>query len=273
MGANEEIDIDAYFARIGYSGSTEATLQTLARLQRLHATTIAFENLDPLLGRPVSLSLPAIAKKLLNDRRGGYCFEQNALLQEVLRSLGFSVSGLAAMVQWNRSVDGPRAHMVLRVMLPEGEYLVDVGFGGLTPTSPLRLEPNVEQPTTLEPFRLVPMDRQFQLQAKIGDRWAPVYLVTLDPVSAHDYAVYNWYTSTHPDVVFTNHLMVARPDDGCRYGLFDNQLSIRHVGGAIEKRMLKTPAELASALRDHFHLRLPDGCEALLERLARQSAP
>ena len=96
----KSLDLDAYFHRIGYSGLATATLSTLRRLQALHATAIAFENLDPLMGRPVSLSIPALLKKFLDQRRGGYCFEQNTFFQDILRSIGFSVSGLAASIQW-----------------------------------------------------------------------------------------------------------------------------------------------------------------------------
>ena len=89
--------------------------------------------------------------------------------------------------------------------------MVDVGFGRLTLTSPLRIEPNVEQQTTLERFRLMPIENDYQVQIKLGDRWSPVYQVSMQEVSSDDYEVYNWFTSTNPDVVFTNHLMAARP--------------------------------------------------------------
>ena len=208
-----EIDLKAYFKRVGFTGPAPATLSTLKRLQALHATTIPFENLDPLMGRPVSLNLSTLSEKFLNQGRGGYCFEQNVFFQGVLQALGFSVSGLAAVVQWNRPADeyGPRIHMVLRVNLPEGQFIVDVGYGRLTLTSPLELVPAIEQQTTLEVFRLMPVNGQFQVQIKLRGRWAAVYQVSLQDVSSDDYAVYNWFTSTNPDVVFTNHLMVARP--------------------------------------------------------------
>ncbi|RLA03831.1 MAG: arylamine N-acetyltransferase, partial [Gammaproteobacteria bacterium] len=84
-------DLDAYFSRINDSGSREPTLETLNRLIAAHVRTIPFENLDILLGRPISVGLEAIEQKLVHDRRGGYCFEQNTLFQQVLLALGFSV--------------------------------------------------------------------------------------------------------------------------------------------------------------------------------------
>jgi N-hydroxyarylamine O-acetyltransferase len=268
------LDLDAYFNRIGYFGLAPATLSTLRRLQALHATAIAFENLDPLMGRPVSLSIPALSKKFLDQRRGGYCFEQNTFFQDILRSVGFSVSGLAASIQWNRppSQYSPRIHMVLRVNLPEGQFIVDVGFGGFSLTAPLLLVPHIEQATTHEWFRLIPIDGQFQVQVKLRGSWKSVYQLSLQELSSDDYAGYNWFTSTNPDVVFANCLMAARPAGGLRYGLFDNELSIHHLNGETERRKLDSSSELASVLEDLFRIRLPDGCGPVLERLTQKNA-
>ena len=98
-------DLDAYFARIGYRGPREATLDVLKQLHALHPRAIAFENLDSFLGRPVRLDLASLEQKLVHARRGGYCFEQNTLFWKVLTALGFSVTGLAARVLWNQPED------------------------------------------------------------------------------------------------------------------------------------------------------------------------
>lgn len=264
------INFDEYFARIGFTGQPTATLDTLRELQRLHTTAIAFENLDPLMGRPVRLDLAALHDKLVNRRRGGYCYEQNIFFQNVLQSIGFSVRGVAAVAQWKRppSEYGARIHMVLEVNVPDGRFLVDVGFGRLTLTTPLRLEPNLEQATTLETFRLAPRGDELQVQIKTQDTiWEPVYQVSLQETSAADYAVYNWFTSTNPDVIFTKHLMAARPSQHCRFGLFDNDLSIHHRDGRSERRALGSTSELAFVLQDVFGIVLPPGCEAALARV------
>ncbi len=109
------VDLDAYFARIGYAGPRIATRATLDRIHALHAAAIPFENLDPLLGRPVPLELDALQRKLVRSRRGGYCFEQNTLFKAVLEELGFSVTSLAARVLWMTPPGGApnaRAHGV-----------------------------------------------------------------------------------------------------------------------------------------------------------------
>ena len=99
----EPFDLDAYLARIDYAGKRDASAKTLHAVHRAHATHIPFENLDILLGKSVLLDLESIQTKLVRNRRGGYCFEQNALLAAALERLGFPVTRLAARVQlWHK---------------------------------------------------------------------------------------------------------------------------------------------------------------------------
>jgi N-hydroxyarylamine O-acetyltransferase len=141
------IDLAAYFERIGYSGPSEPTLVLLRELHLRHTEHIAFENLDPLLGWPVRLDPASLEQKMVREKRGGYCFEQNGLFLHVLRELGFRVTGLAARVLWNQpeTAETARSHMLLRIDLDEQSYIADVGFGVLTLTEPLLLEPRLEQ--------------------------------------------------------------------------------------------------------------------------------
>src|SRR3712207_6616725 len=95
------MDLDSYFERIGYTGTRTPTLDTLRAIHLLHPRTIPFENLDPLLGRPVRLDAAFLRAKLIAERRGGYCYEHNLLLKDVLEALGYPVRPLAARVMWN----------------------------------------------------------------------------------------------------------------------------------------------------------------------------
>ncbi|HEY6175060.1 MAG TPA: arylamine N-acetyltransferase, partial [Kofleriaceae bacterium] len=124
------IDLDRYFARIGYDGPRDATLATLNGIANAHVQAIPFENLDVLLGRGIDLDLDAVQRKLVDDRRGGYCFEQNSLLLAVLGELGFEARPLSARVRMQRPRDfvPARTHLVVRVEL-DGPWLADVGIG------------------------------------------------------------------------------------------------------------------------------------------------
>jgi N-hydroxyarylamine O-acetyltransferase len=269
------LDLDAYLARIGYAGPREPTLKTLKALHLLHPQSIAFENLDPFLGRPVQLDPASLQEKLVAGRRGGYCFEQNLLFMHALRALGFSVSGLAARVLWQQPDDAitPRSHMLLRVEL-ERPYLADIGFGGLTQTGPLLLAPGLAQQTPHEVFRIVETDGHFRVQADAGGTWRTLYRFDLSPQFEVDYAITSYYLSTNPASRFVTGLMAARPRRDRRYALSNNRLSIHHLDGRSERRALQSVSELAEALEDLFGIAIPDraGFEAAVERKAILSA-
>jgi N-hydroxyarylamine O-acetyltransferase len=133
------LDLDAYLARVGGTPPLAAGREGLAALHRAHCAAIPFENLDILLGRPIALDVPSLEAKLVRGRRGGYCFEQNTLFQAALEGLGFRVTALAARVRSGATGVRPRTHMLLRVDLPEGAFVADVGFGGDGPVEPVPL--------------------------------------------------------------------------------------------------------------------------------------
>jgi N-hydroxyarylamine O-acetyltransferase len=257
------MDLDAYFARVFFDGARAPTFETLRDLHLAHALTIPFENLNPLLGWRVPLDLPSIEEKLVRSGRGGYCFEQNGLLAAALRELGFKVTGLAARVLWNAAEDAirPRTHMVLKIDLGAESYIADVGFGGLTLTTPLRLITDLEQATAHEPFRLTKIEADFKLEARIGEAWKTLYRFDLQPQLPPDYELSNHYTSTYPTSHFRSMLIAALPVPGGRYALSNNQLAIHHIDGPSERRVLGSVGEVRQVLESMFGLRLPVAAE------------
>jgi N-hydroxyarylamine O-acetyltransferase len=268
-------DIAAYFARIGYSGPRTPSLTTLQAIVARHPATIPFENFEVLLKRPVRLDPTSLRSKLVDRLRGGYCFEQNSLLLNVLGTLGFDVTGLMARVVWGVPAGHslPRTHMVLRVKLSEGYYLADVGFGGLNPTAPLAFELSTEQATPHETYRLAKADTEFELQARLGEVWIGLYRFSLLPQIAADYEMANWFTSTHPESLFRCHLLVARAGEGCRYSLFDNQLTTHYLADGRKRQVLSGAAELGEVLSQFFGIVLEDPADleaaaTLIEQIA-----
>jgi len=275
---SSQFELDAYLARIGYAGPRTATIDTLEAVHALHPAAIPFENLNPLLGWPVSLGVDSLQSKLVAGGRGGWCFEHNTLLRHALEALGFSVTSLAARVLWNAapgSPIGPRSHMLLLVDLDDELFIADVGFGGNVLTAPLRLEPRVAQFTPHEPHRLWPIESGFVLETCLSGEWMPLYRFTMEPQFPADYEVSNWFLCHHPSSFFRQILICARATADGRYTLRNNALAV-HRNNGTEMRTLADPAALRSSLENDFGLRLPESLElaAMLERVSRaQSEP
>jgi N-hydroxyarylamine O-acetyltransferase len=255
------VDLEAYFARIGYRGSREPTLSVLQQLYDRHSCTIPFENLDVLLGRGIRLDLASLEAKLVRDRRGGYCFEQNGLFAYVLHQLGYEVSTIAASVRWNvpAEVVLPRTHMTLVVRLDGIPHLVDVGFGGLALGAPIRLDTEDSQATAQHPRRVVRQGEFLMHQAWRNDMWLDVYRFSFEPHTAADYEMANWYTSTHPNSRFRNNLIVARAGADRHWSILNREFNTRHVDGEVETRTMSDAEELLDVLRDTFGLDFPRG--------------
>jgi N-hydroxyarylamine O-acetyltransferase len=257
--------LDAYLARIGHAGPRDPSLAVLRAIVAAHTAAIPFENIDVFLGRGASLDSAVLQRKMLDGRRGGYCFEQNTLLRAALSAMGFDVTGLMARVVrgMDATAQTPRTHMTLRVDLPEGPFLADVGFGNLAPTAPLALALEQEQRTLHEPYRLMPVGDEWLLQARLGEDWANVYRFPLQPQFAIDYEVGNWFTSTRPGGMFVSNLIVARPADGCRMTLFNRRFARRSMDGRVERRELRDADDYGRTLADAFGIVLEE------EELAR----
>lgn len=266
----EKVNLKAYFDRIGFAGSIAPTLATLEMLHALHPAAIPFENLNPLMGEPVRLDQPSLERKLLAERRGGYCFEHNLLFMRILRDLDFTVRPLLARVVWNNpeNANNPPSHLLLLVEVNGQNYIADVGFGGQTLTAPLRLRAEVEQTTPHESFRLVGGDPDWTLETKLGEDWRPLYLFSLDTVEEADIGPINERVATDPASPFTSELRVALAPSGRRLKLLNTVMTIQPVDGEKEKRDITRMEILRSVLTEEFGLVLPQN-EALEAALAR----
>ncbi len=253
------LDLDAYFARIGYTGPRVPTLAVLREICARQPQAIAFENLDVTAGGVPEIDLDTIAAKLLQARRGGYCYEQNTLLQAVLEALGFTVTGLAARVRFRMPADYvmARGHMTLLVECAEGRFLADSGFGGLTLTAPLVLRLDEPQQTPHETMRIVDAAGEYRVQAHIGGEWADLYQFDLAPHFNPDYVQQNWYTATRPQALFRHNVILTRPVPGGRYALFNQTLTFRPLGAAPQRRTVSGAAEMGQVFAEVFGLEVP----------------
>ena len=257
------LDLNGYFDRINYRGTAEPSLDVLQDLVTAHTRTIPFENLDPVMGVPVDdLSPQALTDKLVHRRRGGYCYEHNGLMGYALAEVGFRVRRLAGRVIWMLPPEAPlpaQTHTVLAVTFPgsQGSYLVDVGFGGQTLTSPIRFETGSVQQTTHEPYRLQDRGDGLVLQALIRGEWLPLYEFTTRSQPGIDLKVGSWFVSTHPSSHFVTSLTAARVTDDARWNLAGRNLAI-HRADASEKIRLDDAAAVIDTLSDRFGINVAD---------------
>lgn len=253
----ETPELHLYLKRIGAEMPEENSgkLELLQKLHQLHPKHITFENIDPFTGETPSIQSDAIFNKLVKLQRGGYCYEQNLLFKNVLESLGFTIKIHLARVVWG-SKDGTgtaRSHMMLSTEIEGVQYLVDVGFGSMTLTSPIVLKTDIEQETPNGLFRLINTEGFYRLEV-LKDEWLPVYKFSLEEVEFSDLEMANWYIATGPDSVFNRFLMVTRVDEEARYALFNTTLNIRWNDGRKESSEITDQDQLASALKNYFNL-------------------
>jgi N-hydroxyarylamine O-acetyltransferase len=264
------IDLSAYFRRIGIERPAAPNLAALKAIHLAHPAAIPFENLDPLLGRPPKLAPAALQAKIVEGRRGGYCFEQNAVLREVLTGLGFSLTALAGRVVWGQPPDAPlrpRSHMLLKVDLPEGAFIADVGFGGFIATAPLRLEPGLIQETPNGRMRITETDGLFAVEGELPGGFAPAYRFDLMPHLPIDYEPLNWFTATNPASIFPRNLMAERATPELRASLLNDRLTLRRPGEEPEARRILDAADFATVMSQVFLIDLPASAEEVFARV------
>jgi N-hydroxyarylamine O-acetyltransferase len=247
-------DLAAYFQRIGYDGPQHATLDVLKSIILRHVQTIPFENLDAFLGRGVSLDFRNVEKKLVRTKRGGWCFEQNFLLGNVLRALGFDVTDLAARVVWGQEavVTAARTHRLLSVKVGNKSYLVDVGFGGPTPTGALDLASDFEQTTRHEIFRIRPLGAERLLEIFAGNAWLPLYRFTFEAQQHIDFEAANFQLAHDPASHFVQGLRASRVDGQGRHTLRDNELAYYDLRSGPTRSKLPDATALRQVLHDTF---------------------
>ena len=213
------MNLEAYLERIGLRGRPG-----LAQLHRAHVSSIPFENLDPHRGVPVSLDPEAVQRKLVAERRGGYCFEHNLLLREALEALGAEVDLMLARVRLGAPAGAtrPRSHLILRVRHDGDVWHADAGFGAGSLLEPIPFGSGGVHEQSGWRFRVVEDGQELVLQTEDGSGWNDLYGFVPEPVPFVDLETSNWFTCTHPRSPFVTGLNVtSHHQDGTRVSLSD----------------------------------------------------
>ena len=252
--------VQAYLSHLNSHAPQHADRANLDRLIAAQLQRVPFENVDVLLQRPILLDANAVFAKVIERGRGGYCFEINSLFARLLLSVGYSVSLLGARVRWGLADDAPTSmlsHLLLRVELSEGSFIVDIGFGG--PVPPCALPLKGYHGVNDDHYRLqVPSLDQplYQLQARQHGQWQTMYQFDLQPQKWVDHIARSWYTSTHPESIFLTTLMCARSQGSQRVSLSNQRFSRYYSDGRVEQHCIASAKQLVELLSDEFGLML-----------------
>ncbi|MBF9059054.1 hypothetical protein HKCCSP123_07640 [Rhodobacterales bacterium HKCCSP123] len=266
-------DITAYQDRLGLEVAPDG-IEGVARLQEAHIRSIPFENIDALLGRPIATDLPAIANKMLGARRGGWCFEQNALLEAALASIDVPVERRLARVRMGEDAGGPRSHIALVCLLEGQRWLVDAGFGGPAPLTPLQLDSSGRQeaPNGTYVIHTDTATNERVISMVGADGNFSLYGVDEAHVTDPDIVAASFVCASWPGSPFPSHLMVNGYDGGTRIGIFDRSVTFEQ-----DQRREKVELETAQALGDiligRLGIALEDGVvDAIWSRVAAEEA-
>ncbi len=248
------MNLGAYLARIGYDGPCPATRETVAAIHRAHAMSIPFENLDIQLGRPILLDIGSLEHKVVDRKRGGYCFEHNTLAMHALRTIGLDPIACEARVMLGATRVSPRTHMILLVTLDGERWLWDTGFGGDTPLEPVPFDGKESHQGGVS-YRIRPAGPARVVQKSVAGEWRDLYGFLPEPREPIDFEVGNWYTSTHPDSHFVTTLTAQqRTADGSRVL---RNLTYSVTNGVDTETREIARGDLVALLRDEFALDFP----------------
>jgi N-hydroxyarylamine O-acetyltransferase len=249
-------NLNSYFERIDYRGSAEVSERALKDIHIAHTLNVPFENLDVFYRRPILLDGASLYKKIVKERRGGYCFEMNGIFSLVLQEMGFKVTNLLAKV----SVDGmhytTKTHQAILVETGGNRWVADVGFGNDGIIAPLVLEENTEQKQFAHTYRIITHSTLgYVLQKKKEDSYYPLYAFTLDECSPEDFLMSNHFTATFPESFFLKMRMCTMPTKDGRITLTDEHFKV-----VKENDVMETPiandSEFNTLLKEHFGLDL-----------------
>ena len=249
------VNVPAYLARIGYSGSTDPTADNLKALHRAHMLSVPFENLDIGLNRGIACDEVSFLKKIVDRRRGGFCYELNGAFAALLRELGFRVTLLSARVSRDDGTHSPEFdHLALLVDLEES-WLADVGFGDSF-VEPLRMQFGIDQLHDGRRFRLMKAGDSIVMErADPGEEYRPQFAFSLQAHELQDFAGMCHYHQTSPESHFTQHRLCSLATTDGRTTLTDGRLIVTR-NGQKEEAQVTSEAAWNAALKQYFGIEL-----------------
>ena len=233
----------------------QADLGFLSDIMRRHVAQFAFSSVGPLLGNDLPLDIESLCQRIVVKQRGGYCFEQNGLLQAVLEELGFSVNLYLGRVIYNQDIHPGLTHRITLVEIDGNRYIADVGFGPFGPQLPVSLSGEESQ----ESFRVFRIEErhpgEFHMQTLKDGGFYSLYKFELSRYGQADCEVGHFYSHKHPRATFVNHLVVSNILDHEVRSLRNHEFWVITESG--EKRIsIDNSAQLQMILSTRFGIKV-----------------
>lgn len=248
--------VEGYLTALGLPAE-QPSAPFLAALTSAHVARFAFSSIGPMLGEALSLDLDALYSRIVLQGRGGYCFEQNGLLFEMLQELGFDTELYLARVIYDRDVHPGLTHRITLVTLAAERYLVDVGFGPQGPRVPLHVNGNVAQDAERSYRVFGARPGELHVQLLTGDHWYSLYRFELARYGQADCELGHFYSHRHPQATFVNNLVASRLLPNEIRSLRNREYRITRNGDE-ESHAVRDAAQLRRLLQDEFDLQVSD---------------
>lgn len=253
----QPFDLPAYLARIGYTGPTTPSYQTLAGILGAHLASIPFESFDVLLGRPIRLDPEGLQAKIVAARRGGYCFEHASLMHAALQAIGFApVRRSSRVILFEPRHESGRQHMFLTVETEGATYVVDPGFGPFASPLPVPLD-GTPVPAGAPTHHLAREGRDWILYAPREGTVVPGWASSMEEENPVDIEMMNHYISTHPGSFFAHNILASAPLRHGRVNIMNQGVHILEDGKA-ETAELADRKALRALVAEHFGFDLPE---------------
>ena len=252
------MDISDYLRRINCTGIVRSDLATLRELQYNHVFAIPFETLDIHNGIPIILQINLLYQKVIQDNRGGYCYELNILFYHLLGVCGFDVSLIAGRLHHGNNRYGREfEHLALLVTLNGRQWLVDVGYGDFS-LAPLTIAPGEIQSDGRNFYRIIDQvvvdDQSYFGVAKWNaskQDFKMDYIFTLIPRELSDFEEMNEFHQTSSESHFARSLICTMPTAEGRITLINNKL-IRHEHGKRQVKIIHNEDHREKILEKYF---------------------
>jgi len=265
------VNLEKYFQRVGLPlhAPYTADRETLKRVMEAQSKSIPFENIDVVQKKLISMDVKTVQQKLVDDVRGGYCFEQNTLLKAVLEEMGYPVEPLLCRVRWGKQDDSDEpnttfTHLALKVFTKDGIFLADVGFAGTNSIEPINMDIGSESQQLPEgQFHIVQSKHKnsYVLELLVKGEWRALYEWRDEKAPMVDQECCNWFSCTYPTARFTSQFFACKLIGNERHHILNKEYVIRKGFGAdaeVSKEIINDKARLETLVATVFGIRLDD---------------